>query len=339
MGVKRMEASVEWIFSNALVELAGHFFLVSTESSVKLGDAENYVFEVHRDGTPYILRMTHQSHRSKGQVLAELKWIEYLQNNGSEIPKVIPSTENNLVEIVKGLDGTDFYCCLFEKAPGVRVKVTDENFDGHLFFEWGRTIGHLHKKTKSYQPETEYKRLDWHEEELLNAEHYQSDVPEQVMHQQELIMNKLNALPIHQDNFGLIHSDIHHGNFHFHEGKIHVFDFDDCSYHWLASDLAIPLYYLMWSLEREGVKELDGYAAKFMGDFIKGYETENILAPVDYDTIPLFLKLRDLTLYNFFHKKYDLKNADNQLYKTVQKIEQRIMESRPIVHFNSNLIY
>ncbi|MFF2855730.1 phosphotransferase enzyme family protein [Peribacillus sp. NPDC058002] len=334
-----MEASVERIFSMELVKLAGHFFQVNAGDPVKLGDAENYVFEVYRDGTPYILRMTHQSHRTKGQVLAELKWIEFLQNNSSEIPKVLSSKENNLVEIVKGSDGTEFYCCLFEKAPGVRMKVTDENFDEPLFFEWGRTIGQMHKQTKNYQPETKYRRLDWHEEELLNAELYQSDVTGQLMHQQESIKKNLDALPVHQDNFGLIHSDIHNGNFHFHEGKIHVFDFDDCSYHWFASDLAIPLYYLIWSLEREGIKGLDEYAAKFMRAFIKGYETENILAPEAYETIPLFLKLRDLTLYNFFHKKYDLKNADGQLIKTVKNIEQRIIESRPIVHFDPNMVH
>ncbi|MFE4243851.1 phosphotransferase enzyme family protein [Peribacillus butanolivorans] len=334
-----MEAAVENIFTNEMVELAGRFFQVSAESPVKLGDAENYVFEVYRDGTPFILRLTHQSHRTKEQVLAELKWIEYLQNNGSDIPKVIPSTENNLVEIVTGLDGTNFYCCLFEKAPGARMKVTDENFNEHLFFEWGKTIGQLHKKTKSYMPGTEYKRLNWYEEELLNATLYHVDVPEQVIHQQELIIKKLNALPVHQDNFGLIHSDIHHGNFHYHEGKILVFDFDDCSNHWFASDLAIPLYYFMWSLEREGVNDLDGYATEFMREFIKGYETENHLAPEDYETIPLFLKLRDLTLYSFFYKKYDLKNTDSQLNKTVQKIERRIKESRTIVHFDSNAIF
>ncbi|MGE7762489.1 phosphotransferase enzyme family protein [Peribacillus sp. NPDC097895] len=330
---------MERIFTKEMVGMAGHFFQVNAESPVKLGDAENYVFEVYRDGVPYILRMTHQSHRSKDQVLAELKWMEYLQNNGSDIPKVIPSTENNLVEIVKGLDGTAFYCCLFEKAPGVRMKMTDENFNDDLFFVWGKTIGHLHKKTKGYKPGTEYKRLNWFEEELLNVKLYNSDAPGQMMHQQELILKKLNALPVHQDNFGLIHSDIHHGNFHYHEGEIHVFDFDDCSNHWFASDLAIPLYYLMWSLERDGVKDLDGYAAKFMKAFIKGYETENRLEAEDYETIPLFLKLRDLTLYNFFHKKYDLKNTDSQLNETVQKIEQRIMEGRPIVDFDYHGIY
>ncbi|MFD6443050.1 phosphotransferase enzyme family protein, partial [Peribacillus sp. NPDC060186] len=280
-----------------------------------------------------------QSHRTKEQVLAELKWIEHLQNNGCDIPKIIPSTENKLVETVKGLDGTDFYSCLFEKAPGVRMQVTDENFNKYLFFEWGKTIGQLHNKTKSYKPGTEYRRLNWHEEELLNVKLYNFDVPEQVIHQQELIMKTLNVLPVHHENFGLIHSDIHHGNFHYHEGKIHVFDFDDCSNHWFASDLAIPLYYLMWSLEREGEKDLDGYATKFMREYIKGYETENILAHVDYETIPLFLKLRDLTLYNFFYKKYDMKNADSQLSKTVQKIERRIIEGRTIVHFDSNMIY
>ncbi|KWW17613.1 MULTISPECIES: phosphotransferase [Peribacillus] len=329
-----MEASIERIFTAEMVELAGRYFQVNTGNPVKLGDAENYVFEVYRDGTPYILRLTHQSHRAKAQVLAELKWMEYLHNDGCAVPKVIPSRDHNLVEMVKGLDGSEFHCCLFEKAPGARVKLTDVNHDGDLFYVWGKTIGQLHKKTKDYIPEKVYQRMDWHEEELLDAAHYQADAPEQVLRQQEVITSKLKALPVHRDNFGLIHSDIHHGNFHYHEGRIHIFDFDDCSNHWFASDLAIPLYYLIGSLEREGVEDLDGYAAQFMRAFMKGYETENKLAREDYETIPLFLKVRDLTLYNFFHKKYDLENSDREWNKTVRTIEKRIIENRPIVHFD-----
>ncbi|WP_299089633.1 phosphotransferase [uncultured Metabacillus sp.] len=246
--------------------------------------------------------------------------------------------ENNLVEIVKGLDGTNFYCCLFEKAPGVQIKIKDEQVNEELFFAWGKTIGKLHQKTKSYKPNSEYKRLDWYEEELLHVKQYHIDAPEQVVRQQEFILKQLQALPVHQDNFGLIHSDIHHGNFHYYEGKIYVFDFDDCSYHWFASDLAIPLYYLIWSLEREGEKDLKEFAASFMRAFLKGYETENQLTLLDYETIPLFLKLRDLTLYSFFYKKLDLKRADPQLIKTVQNIERRIIENRAIVHFDSKMI-
>ena len=326
-----MEAAVERIFSNEMVEKAGQFFGVNSKRFLKLGEAENYVFEVYRDETPYILRMTHQSHRPKKQVLAELKWIEFLQNNGVKIPRVIASQKNHLIETVKGIDGTDFYCCLFEKAPGVHIKIACELTNDHLFFEWGKTIGQLHHKTKSYRPNSEYKRLNWDEEELLDVNQYHIDAPEQVVRQQEFILKQLQGLPVHRDNFGLIHSDIHHGNFHYDEGKLYVFDFDDCSYHWFASDLAIPLYYLIWSLEREGGKDLHDYASGFMKAFLKGYETENQLTLRDYETIPLFLKLRDLSLLSFFYKKYDLRSSDPKLIETVQRIEQRIIDNRAIV--------
>ncbi|KKI89419.1 hypothetical protein WQ54_26495 [Bacillus sp. SA1-12] len=326
-----MEAAVERIFSNDMIEMAGKFFGINSVRFLKLGEAENYVFEVYRDETPYILRMTHQSHRQKEQVFAELKWIEFLQNNGVTIPKVIPSRNNNLVEIVKGLDGSNFYCCLFEKAPGVQIKIKDEQVNEEFFYEWGKTIGLLHNKTKSYKPNPEFKRLNWYEEELLDVKQYHFDSPDQVAHQQKFILRQLEALPVHHDNFGLIHSDIHHGNFHYHEGKIFVFDFDDCSYHWFASDLAIPLYYLIWNFEREGEKDLNEFAAIFMKAFLKGYETENQLTFHDYETIPLFLKLRDLTLYSFFYKKFDLKSADEKLIKIVTKIEQRLIDNQAII--------
>ncbi|WP_285769455.1 phosphotransferase [Peribacillus sp. SI8-4] len=328
-----MEASIERIFTPDMVELAGRFFQVDAGKPVKLGDAENYVFEVYRDGTPYILRLTHQSHRAKDQVLAELKWMEYLQDKGCAVPRVLHSRNQNLVEVVKGLDGSEFHCCLFEKAPGARVKLSDGNHKGDLFYVWGKTIGQQHQITKDYIP-GHYRRMDWHEEELLDAAYYQADAPEQVLRQQEAIIRKLKDLPVHRDNFGLIHSDIHQGNFHYHEGKIYVFDFDDCSNHWFASDLAIPLYYLIWSLEREGVANLNGYAATFMKEFIRGYEAENELSREDYEAIPLFLKVRDLTLYNFFYKKYDWKKEDRQWNEAVRTIEKRIIENRPIVHID-----
>ncbi|MGM0789231.1 MAG: hypothetical protein ACQEUD_03930 [Bacillota bacterium] len=39
-----------------------------------LGDFENFVYEVNKGGTPYILRLTHQSHRSFHNIAAEIDW-------------------------------------------------------------------------------------------------------------------------------------------------------------------------------------------------------------------------------------------------------------------------
>lgn len=329
-----MEASVEKIISKEIIEQAGQFYNVDKDKAVKLGDAENYVFEVYRHATPYILRITHESHRTKQQLLSELLWVRYLQKNGAQIPNVLFSIHDNLIETVKALDGSDFYCCLFEKAPGMRVKISDKEFNESIFFEWGRTIGQFHRLTKNYRPKQTHKRLEWDEEELLTIEQYYKDAPNEIIQQQKFLKDRLLQLPQHSDNYGLIHSDIHHGNFHVHDGTIYVFDFDDCSYHWFASDLAIPLYYYIWSLETSGITDFEEHGKVFMKELRKGYETENKLSAADYQTIPLFLKLRDLTLFSFFHKKFDIEKMDNQLLRILRRMEERILQNRPIIHLD-----
>lgn len=331
-----MEVSVEKIFSKKIIEQAGQFYNVDKETAVKLGDAENYVFEIYRQATPYILRITHETHRTKQQLLSELLWVKYLQKNGAQIPNVLLSIHDNLIETVKGLDGSDFYCCLFEKAPGNRLKNSDKEFNELIFFEWGRTIGQFHRLTKNYRPNQIHKRLEWDEEELLNIEQYYKDAPDEIIQQQNLVIDRLTELPQCNDNYGLIHSDIHHGNFHVHNGSIYVFDFDDCSYHWFASDLAIPLYYYIWSLEQSGITDFEDHGKVFMKELLKGYETENKLSVADYQTIPLFLKLRDITLYSFFHKKFEKDKMDDQLKQIVQSTEDRIYHNRPIIQLDFN---
>jgi amicoumacin kinase len=103
--------------------------------------------------------------------------------------------------------------------------------------------------------------------------------------------------------------------------------------------LAIPLYYLFWGFEQKDSVASKDFAVQFMKEILKGYDIENKIAPSDIETIPLFLKLRDLTLYSFFYKKYDLKNKDQRLHKIVEKIEHRIKENRPIANFTLEDIY
>lgn len=82
----------------------------------------------------------------------------------------------------------------------------------------------------------------------------------------------------------------------------------------------------MWSFEQKGVTAPNDYAVKFMRELLNGYDTENQLTPADIDAIPLFLKLRDLSLYSFFY----LKNKDSKNCKTNKK-------NQPIFHFDSNI--
>jgi hypothetical protein len=75
----RMEKSVEILFTEDILTCFLESFHLHTEVK-KLGDFENYVFEAYRGNNPVILRITHNSHRSKDEILAELDWMNYLHN-------------------------------------------------------------------------------------------------------------------------------------------------------------------------------------------------------------------------------------------------------------------
>lgn len=326
-----MEKSVEVLFTQEVInQFLTNFELESIVK--KLGDFENYVFEVVRNDHPAVLRITHSSHRNRADIEAELDWMNYLNEHGVHCPKVFPSKKGQLIETLEAADGSNFFACLYTKVEGAPVKVNSDQFNNELFQAWGRVTGHMHAVTKQYQPKKGLKlRPFWHEEELIDVQSYFPDEHE-IMENTSELMKELWALPQSTDNFGLIHTDIHSGNF-FYDGKdVHVFDFDDCSYHWFASDIAIPLYYsIFYGLRNADEQEKKDFACNFLTYFIEGYKEFNTV-PENWEThLPLFLKLRDITLYSVFQKKIAPEDRDERLNQIINEIKQRIIQKDTIV--------
>jgi len=72
-----MEQSVEKQFTSEIMNnILASYDLDSNFK--KLGDFENYAFEVYQNGEAKILRVTHSSHRSQKELESELDWIQYL---------------------------------------------------------------------------------------------------------------------------------------------------------------------------------------------------------------------------------------------------------------------
>lgn len=326
-----MENAVEILFTEKILK----FFLESfrLESEIKkLGDFENYVFEVYREEQPYILRITHSSHRSADEILAELDWMNYLYEQNVNCPTAFKSTKNQLIEVLPAGDGSLFYACLFSKVNGYPVKINSTEFNDQLFTAWGKAIGQMHSVTKNYQPSERLKlRPSWEEEELLNIEAYVPNEME-IINNTKLLISELKSLPRSKENFGLIHSDIHSGNFFYDGESVHVFDFDDCSYHWYASDIAIPLYYsIFYGYQSASVGEREQFAIKFLTQFIEGYEKYNALPEGWKEQMPLFFKLRDITLYAVLHKKILPEGRDENLNQMLEALKWRIINKEPIV--------
>jgi amicoumacin kinase len=329
-----MEKWVEDLFTKEVFQKAAEYYGADIANAKKLGDFENYVYEVHKNGIPYILRLTHSSHRSKDQVEAELEWVNYLHSQGVNVSLVSYSENGNIVEEISAGD-TAFFVCLFDKAPGEAVSVKSEWMAPSLYKEWGRTIGKMHRVTKDYK-EGGSVREHWYDEDLLkNMESYLPSTEEAIINEGKELIRQLHLLPAGRDEYGLIHSDIHSGNFFYHEGEIHVFDFDDSSYHWFASDIAIPLFYSTWArMSGKNLEERSEFGEVFLTHFLKGYLEENSLDDQWIKRIPLFLKLRDYVLFTVFNKKFDVNNLPESAANAIRGIKERLDSDELIVNLD-----
>ncbi|MFZ9683560.1 MAG: hypothetical protein ACO3DQ_10215 [Cephaloticoccus sp.] len=59
---------------------------------------ENFVYAFNRGGSALILRLTHSTHRSRDEVVAELEFVDYLARHGVDVAHPVPSANGELIE-------------------------------------------------------------------------------------------------------------------------------------------------------------------------------------------------------------------------------------------------
>ena len=324
-----MEAWIDVMFSQTLVDEASKRFGIQVTRIEKIGDFENYVFEVKDKNRSWILRFTHSSHRSLEEVKAELDWIDRLHNDRVHVARPYPSVNDKMVEQFS-LENGYFFACLFEKVPGYPIKVSDPLFDAPLFEAWGKEIGKMHRI--SMGKHVSVKRQRWDAGDLLQFDRYLSKRKDaRIIIEGKRLIKEIQTFHETGKTFGLIHSDVHHGNFHYDGNAIHLFDFDDAMYHYYVSDIAIPVYYAVWNkCGTESLAERSSFATEFLRSFLKGYREEVDVSNEWLQTLPYFLRLRDFELYSVFNKKFDLTKINDEEKKMVSGIRQRLMSSELI---------
>ncbi|WP_438432556.1 phosphotransferase enzyme family protein [Gorillibacterium sp. sgz500922] len=332
-----MEQAVERVFTEAVVQRALQAFGLSAEGMKELGSFENYVYEAYREGEPVILRFTHSSHRQPAEVESELDWVLHLAREGVELQGPLAASNGAYVVPIAAEDGTVFSASLFEKAEGHHARFANpEEWNERLFREWGRKTGEIHRATCRYvRPEHLPMRSHWDEDDLLqNARDYIDADDEWMLEKLEALFRHFKGLPRTADAYGLLHTDIHPGNFFVDGDRLRVFDFDDCSYTWFAHDLAIPLYYATaWATPESYQGDCDRFAADFFRAFWSGYAEEYTLDPVWLNEIPALLKLRDLTLYLVIKKKVGPEELEKDAgaRRILKENRERIERDVPIV--------
>lgn len=308
-----MDALVEKIYTPAVPQAAADAFETDFASLKLLGDVENYVYSCEIHGVERILRVSHSSHRTQKQLEGELDFINYLVEH--KFPACAPqkSKSNNFIEKIATKNG-EFYAIVFEKARGQRVSYTPDTWNERLFFAWGAAIGRLHALSKDYTPrDKKIKRYDYREANLAaRAKQVVADSSDRLLSNAFNMQNWMDNLSRDKGSFGLVHTDVHPGNFMVEDFKLQIFDFDDCCYHWYIYDLAMALYYALWSVPKEQIVERQAFVEKFWTELWRGYLSENALDKKWVRYIPKFLEERSILLYVYFGAKQGHAQSDNR---------------------------
>lgn len=319
----------ELLTEDVLVETAKRYG-IGKEKVYFVGGFENFIFGFEANDKSFIVRISHSSHRDLDDIKSELDFVFYLAKNGARVSMPVATVSGNLVEKIDASDGSYFIISAFTKAEGRPPKSQDLNEE--FLYSYGKTIGQFHKFTKNYVPsEGIKKRFAWYQDPLLmNAKTYLKDEDLVILDRLNELMESIKSTPITANNYGLIHTDVHMGNFFVKNNELTVFDFDDASYQYFVSDIAIFLFYLIWFKKDE---ERTEDARFLMTHFLKGYLSENQLSKGDFLAIDKFLKLREIVLYLVIHKTLNIEESEFAK-NYIRMYRERIINKIPFVELD-----
>lgn len=328
-----MEKERKELFSEKILEAVACKFGVGIDGLSFIGGFQNFIYEFKKEETSYILRVTHSSHRSENKIRGELDFVEYLHRNDVCVSKPVCSPAGEFTERIK-VNDSYFTVSAFEKAGGKKLSYPEYLGSEKMFFELGKITGKIHRLSKSYMPREEaIGRHDWTQNYYIRSIDKFIPGAEYGIHKGlKEVLNEISRLGMNKNSFGLIHGDINIGNFFVNEDRITIFDFDECQYSWFIEDIAIQLYYTIYVILDDTIDEREKMGKKFMDRFMEGYKLENTLEDCWLDTIPLFLRLREIIVHIGIYRSWNLNSMNQWQNDYFKQSRARIEKGIPLIN-------
>lgn len=270
---------------------------------------ENKVYVL--EGTDCIFRFSNCARRSIKQIEAELSWLHFLDQKKCAVVKTIVSLYGQHVHQLSA----DWCITVFRKIEGRALKEVGD-FTEEIFFNWGQSIAQLHAIVQveaKAGARLKYERAEWDKDDsfvlaqrmipVLGESHF-------VVQRFLRLVKTLNEIPKSVNNYGLIHADLHHGNFLINkDNHLILFDFDDSVYGYFLYDLAVPLEALEISFR---MGRMNRNLRQFQNVFVQGYASHYTLPGMDRLTLETFIQYRSALLYLWCSAKIHLKLSQNK---------------------------
>ena len=283
----------------------------------------NATFSVEtQSGVKYALRININSTRTIQNMLAEVEWVRHLnRTSGIHTPTPVANlTDQYIVSELHADSGLTLYGVMYTWLDG--EEIGDEPTMDQLH-EVGKAIACLHQESNDFALSTdaELPRFDdffWGTEDYLFSDKSLLAKEERDLIQQahDLIMQFTNDLyansPVH-----IIHADFHGWNLMWNEGKLSIFDFDDCGFGLEAQDLAVALYYLDTPEQDQAL--------------LNGYKSVKPLPDYSALAMKALLLQRRLMLLNYL---FETKNQEHKemlpayLQKSIERVSTFLTDVR-----------
>jgi Ser/Thr protein kinase RdoA (MazF antagonist) len=280
--------------SKGVPELANRFGLDLSGLSVIQGD-RNLVFECEQNNIPIVFKVMSSRRSQHDLLLGEIDWMAHLSAHGVAVPEPFRSGSGQLVESVT-VEGWTLSACCLEKVSGTLWQ--DSPDSDQYISPVGRLAGKMHRVSRDYVPPSRgARRPQWNEAPWFASPEaaFHPSMPRIIERCREL-RSALEQLA-REEGYGLVHDDLHGKNVMIAEGQPLAIDFEVSQYTWYVSEIASALFFHLWKTPQSEDGELKAQACEFVSRFLEGYLDEHSLHGRWIALLPLFLKVRELSMF------------------------------------------
>lgn len=283
----------------------------------------NFVFTFRQQGIKRFLRFSPAWERQVEHIQAETELLMMLVNKGFQVAQPVASKYGNFVETVETELG-EFHAVVFTALSGRHLEIND--LSELQFSEWGSALGRLHAACKEYGVRY-LNRPSW-KEHLDFIRHHIIDDDPGLLRELDSVTTWVESLPRSEGDFGLIHFDFELDNLCWDDNSIQMLDFDDCTYHWYAADIAHALRDLF---HNEVEVDYEDFRLKA---FFDGYRSAHPIDGMWLRHLPMFLRIRKLSGYADLANSIDLSIEETQEW--LRPLHSKLLKSMETYRLSLN---
>lgn len=288
------------------------------------GGLQNRVFSFTYAKVKLVARVTLAKKRTKEQLHAELAFMETINLNGLKTISPYQFHDQSITSFK--CNGLIYWVVLFEFFNGTHIDLQNRSeWNANFFRNWGRTIAKIHSIVSETSQEFTRPCFIRNGGEINPIPSLMDKVDPKLAVVYESMKMELETFSKTKETFGLIHNDLHQGNFFVVENELILFDFDDCAYNWYAQDLAVSLYHALWTGESFH-PDWTEFHEVFITNFFNGYRSYRSITDDDMKLVSIFLRMRELFLFLLFKSTWDLDGLEEWQETKLIKLEESIKQ-------------